>query len=44
MTRTRVVRTTAQVLVVLGILLAMLLGGGAPSDFANRVPANPTAR
>lgn len=43
MTRTRVARTTAQVLVALGILLSMLLAGGAPSDFANRVPT-PTAQ
>lgn len=44
MTRTRVARTTAQVLVVIGILLSMLLAGGAPSDFANGVKPTPTAQ
>lgn len=44
MTRTRIVRSVAQLLVVLGILLSMLLAGGAPVDFGNRVPPTPTAQ
>jgi hypothetical protein len=44
MTRTRIARSVAQLLVVLGILLSMLLAGGAPVDFGNRVPPTPTAQ
>jgi hypothetical protein len=43
MIRTRVARTSAQVLVALGILLSLLLAGGAPVDFANSQPT-PTAQ
>ncbi len=41
MNRSRVARTTTQVLVAIGILMTMLLAGGAPGDFANRVPPTP---
>jgi hypothetical protein len=44
MARTRIARTSAQVLVALGILLSLLLAGGAPVDFGNRVPPTPTAQ
>jgi hypothetical protein len=44
MTRTRIARSVAQLLVALGILLSMLLAGGAPVDFGNKVPPTPTAR
>lgn len=45
MNRNRVARTTTQVLVAVGILMTMLLAGGAPGDFANRpVPTSPVSK
>ena len=42
MNRNRVTRATTQVIVAIGILMTMLLAGGAPGDFANRVGPTPT--
>lgn len=42
MNRNRVARTATQVFVAIGILMTMLLAGGAPGDFANRVAPSPT--
>ncbi len=42
MNRNRVARTTTQIIVAVGILMTMLLAGGAPGDFANRVEPSPT--
>ena len=35
MVRNPAARSVARIIVALGILLSMLLAGGAPSDFAN---------
>ncbi len=42
MNRNRVARATTQVIVAIGILMTMLLAGGAPGDFANGGVPTPT--
>jgi hypothetical protein len=42
MARRQIVRTTTKVIVAVGILMSMLLAGGAPGDFANSIPPTPT--
>ena len=42
MFRSQVVRVTTKIVVAIGILLSMLLAGGAPSGHTNRGIATPT--